>query len=214
MTTTMQMMSSPWEPPRVVEDQQQLCRLLQLPMEIRAAIYDQLFRSAHLSIEPGYPSVPHCRYSICSCWFPWQIVNTCQQLRQEALEYLLAATTLQIVSLPTKTQLLPPVLLSGIPRAMILSVEAYSKRPLDLSILPSLRILEIHNIAVWCQYHDEEYFSGEAGDETMFDLAMFNLKRNSVHLHQLCIKEDRHHKILLYCRYVVSSVKQETLVSH
>jgi hypothetical protein len=181
-------------------------------MEIRAAIFHHLFASARLSIEPGYPSVPHCRFSICSCWFPWQIVNTCQQLRQEALGYLLAATTVQIVSLPSKLQLLPPLLLSGLQRVTIMNVESYSKRPLDLSILPSLRILEIHNIAVWCQYHDEEYFSGEAGDETMFDLAIFNLKRNSFHLHQLCEKS-RIFKILLYCRYVVSSVKQETLVS-
>jgi hypothetical protein len=192
-------------------DDQSSSRLLELPMEIRAAIFHHLFASARLSIEPGFPSVPHCRFSICSCWFPWQIVNTCQQLREEALGYLLAATTVQIVSLPTKLQLLPPVLLSGVQRVTIMNVESYSKRPLDLSILPSLRILEIHNIAVWCQYHDEEYFSGEAGDETMFDLAMFNLKRNSFHLHQLC-ETSRPYKILLYCRYVVSSVKQETLV--
>ena len=191
---------------------QPICHLLELPLEIRVEIYQHLFRSARLSIEPTYPSIPHCRFSICSCWFPWHIVNTCHRLRQEALGYLLAATTLQFASLPGKANLLPHMLTSAIPRATILNVESYSKSPLDLGSFRSLRMLELHNIAVWCQYHDEEYLCGEGGEEVMYDLAMFNLKRNSLHLHQLCNTRDRAFNILLYCRYVVSSVKHETLV--
>ena len=190
-----------------------ICSLLEVPLEIRVEIYQHLFNSAQLAIEPVYPSVPHCRFSICSCLFPWQIVNTCHQLRQEALGYLLAATTLQVASLPKKAELLPPVFLDTIPRIMIMNVGSYLKSPLDFGLFRSLQTLELHNIAVWCQYHDEEYLCGEDGNEIMFDLAMFNLKRNSLHLHQLCNKQDRLFNILLYCRYVVASVKQETLVS-
>ena len=191
--------------------EQPKCGLLELPFEIRTEIYRCLFDSARLSIEPVYPSIPHCRYTICSCWFPWHIVNTCQQLRQEALGSLLAATTLQIASLPTKAKLLPDVFLSTIPKAIIMNVESYSKSPLDLGSFRSLRTLELHNIAVWCQYHDEESLCGElGGNEIMFDLAMFNLKRNSLHLSSLCHSRDRTFKILLHCRYVV---KNETLVS-
>jgi hypothetical protein len=186
--------------------------LLELPMEIRVEIYQHLFKSARLSIEPVHPSVSHCRYSVCSCRFPWHIINTCHQFRQEALGYLLAATTLQIANVPTKAKLLPPAFLSAIPRAVIMSVESYSKSPLDLRSFGSLRKLELRNIAVWCQYHDEEYLCSEDGDEVMFNLAMFNLKRNSVHLHQLCNDQDRLFNILLHCRYVVSSVKHKTLV--
>ncbi len=192
---------------------QPTCHLLELPLEIRVEIYQHLFKSARLSIEPVYPAIPHCRFSICSCWFPWHIVNTCHLLRQEALQYLLAATTLQIASLPNKAALLPAMFTSAIPRAVVMNVESYSKSPLDLGSFRLLRTLELHNIAVWCQYHDEEYLCGDGGDEVMYDLAMFNLKRNSLHLHQLCSTRDRAFNILLYCRYVVSSVKHETLVS-
>lgn len=189
------------------------CHLLDLPLEIRVEIYQHLFRSAQLSIQPTWPSIPHCRFSICSCWFPWHIINTCRLLREEALEYLLAATTLQIASLPSKAKLLPHAFSSAIPRTIVMNVESYSKSPLDLETFRSLRTLELHNIAVWCQYHDEEYLCAEGGEVVMYDLAMFNLKRNSLHLHQLCNTRDRAFNILLYCRYVVSSVKHETLVS-
>ena len=190
-----------------------ICHLLEIPLEIRVEIYQHLFRSAQLSIQPNWPSIPHCRFSICSCWFPWHVVNTCRLLREEALEYLLAATTLQIAGLPSKAKLLPHAFSSAIPRAIVMNVESYSKSPLDLETFQSLRTLELHNIAVWCHYHDEEYLCGEGGDIVMYDLAMFNLKRNSLHLHQLCNTPYRAFNILLHCRYVVSSVKNETLVS-
>ena len=189
-----------------------LSKLLELPMEIRAEIYWHLFRSSRLSIEAVHPVVSHCGTSICSCWFPWEIINACKQLRSEALEHLLAATTLRIMNVPSKAKLLPLIFRAGIPRAMIMNIESFSRSPLDLSTFDSLRMLELHNIAVWCQYHDEEYLCSEEGDEVMFNLAMFNLKRNSAHLHELCSSKARSFKILLHCRYVVSSVKHETLV--
>ena len=47
---------------------------LELPTEVRIEVYQHLFTSSILSIEPTYPSIPHCRYSICSCSFQWHIV--------------------------------------------------------------------------------------------------------------------------------------------
>lgn len=48
--------------------------LLDLPAEVRVQVYKHLFDSAVLSIEPSYPSILHCRYSICSCAFPFHII--------------------------------------------------------------------------------------------------------------------------------------------
>ena len=145
--------------------------IFDLPAEVRIEIYQHLFTSSRLSIEPKYPSVPHCRKPICCCAFPWHIVNTCQKLRHEALPYLLAATTLQINGASDSAGLLPPLYLASIPRAVILNLESYSKRPLELERLSALQALELRNIAVWCHYHDEEYLLGENGEEVMINMA-------------------------------------------
>ena len=186
---------------------------LDFPAEVRIEVYQHLFSASQLSVEPEYPSVSHCRRSICSCAFPWHIVNTCQKLRDEALPYLLAATTLQIASASHKAQLLPSNFLASITRAVILNLDTFSKRPLELYRLAALRTLELRNIAVWCHYHDEESLLGNGGEEAMIDMAMFNLKRNSAQLYTLCNTKDRNFGILLFCRYVITSANQETLVS-
>ena len=139
--------------------------------------------------------------------------NTCRRLRQECLPYLLENTTLRVASTPEKAYLLPTAYLPSIPKAVILNVESYFRKPLDLARLTSLRTLELRNIAVWCQYHDEEYLLGEDGEEVMLNLAKFNLRRISIPIHQLCSSKDRTFNILLHCRYVVTSATQETLVS-
>ena len=123
------------------------------------------------------------------------------------------ATTLQVASAPAKANLLPATYLTLIPRAIILNVESYFKKPLDLAKLSSLRTLELRNIAVWCQYHSEDDLMSDDGAEVMLNLAKFNLKRISVPLHTLCASKERKFNVLLHCRYVVTSASQETLVS-
>ena len=185
---------------------------LDLPGEVRVEIYRHLFCSAELSIEPAFPSVSHCGVSICPCRFPYAITNTCQTVRRESLSYLLESTTLQLSSSSHKTDLLPDAYLSGITRAVVLNVGQYLKRPLDFARFPALRTLELRNIAVWCRYHDEDDLCGEDADEIMINLAMFNIRRHSASLASLCASAERPFNILLYCRFVVSSARSQTLV--
>jgi len=187
------------------------CHLLNLPSEIRIEIYRNLFDAAELSLDGGHPESIHCGSSICSCSFPWRILGTCQQLRNEATPYLLSATTLQICSTAKNIQRLPPTYVEAIPRAVILNVEAVSKKQLQLDHFPSLKTLELRNITVWCKYHEESYLESPAGDECMIGLAMFNLNRISPHLTRLCTNMQRSFKILLCCQYVASSTTDETL---
>jgi hypothetical protein len=182
---------------------------LDLPAEVRIDIYKCLFQASLLSIEPRYQ---HCRKAVCPCAFPWQLVNTCQQLRAEALPYLLAATTLSIAGGVGTISSLPQTWLPSIPRAVVLSIEQFGKDPLDFATFRALQILELRELAVWCNYHDDESFSGEDGAETMINMAMFQLKRNSLHLHTLCNEKGRSFNILLFCRFVITSAKHETIV--
>ena len=195
-----------------------ICRpslgFLDLPPEVRVEIYQHLFRSAELSIEPAFPSVSHCGLSICPCRFPCALIDTCRTLRQEARSYLFASTTLQLSSTSHKLDLLPAAYLSAIPRAVIMNVGQYLKRPVDFSKFSALRTLELQNIAVWCRYHDEDELCGPGGDGIMLNLAMFNIRRHSANLAALCASADRSFNVLLCCRFVVSSVNHGTLVRH
>lgn len=186
---------------------------LDIPAEVRVDVYQHLFDSSELSLEPAFPSVSHCGVSICPCRFPHALLNTCRTLRQEALSYLLAATTLHLSSTnPLKLALLPPTYLASIPRAVVLNIGQFLKHPLDFARLPALRTLELRNIVVSCRYHDERDLCGDDVDELMVNLAMFNIKRHSARLAGLCVSAERPFNVVLHCRFVVSSARQETLV--
>lgn len=185
---------------------------LDIPAEVRVEVYQHLFRSAELSLEPAFPSMSHCGFSICPCRFPYALLSTCRTLREEALSYLLASTTLQLSSTSHKLDLLPASYLAAIPRAVIMNIGQYLKHPLDFTKFPALKALELRNIVVWCRYHDERDLCGEDNDELMLNLAMFNIRRHSANLASLCASADRPFNIILHCRFVVSSARQETLV--
>jgi hypothetical protein len=124
---------------------------LDLPTEIRIEVYQHLFEAARLSIEAAHVTSQHCGFNICSCAFPWHIINTCRRLRQEALPYLLAATTLTVSSTLTRANLIPAAYLSAIPRAVVLDAKAFSAEPFQLERFVSLRTLELRNITIWCK---------------------------------------------------------------
>ena len=191
-----------------------LCHLLDLPTEIRVEIYRHLFDTAHLYLDSGLslPGGPACGASICSCAFPRHIVNTCRQLRQEATPYLLAATTLQIYGTLNIAARLPPSYISTLSRASILNVRAFSRKSPNFDDFSSLRTLELHNVIIWCKYYNEAYLQSQEGDESMLQLALFNLNRLSFCLTQLCNNPSRPFKILLYCQYAVSCTSKETTI--
>lgn len=189
------------------------CYILDLPAEVRVVIYRHLFEAAQLSLGgAGHPNTPHCGFAVCSCAFPWHILRTCRQLRWEALPYLLPATTLQVAGTLDKVNRLPSSYLSAIPRAIILNAEAFSKMPLFLDHIQGLKILEIRNMTIWCRYHEGTYLESPAADDSMVDLAMFNLNRISGHLGRLCAESTRTLRVFLRCQYVVSSMTDETIV--
>jgi hypothetical protein len=189
--------------------------LTDLPAEVRVQIYQHLFDGAELSVEPAFPAVSHCNRSFCVCRFPHALLSTCRLLRLEATSYLLKSTTLHLSSTSHKVRLLPPSFIAGISRAVIMNIGHYLREPLDFTKFQALRVLELRNIAVWCRYHEDDDFEGEAGHELMMNLATFNIKRNSASLAALCACVERPFKIILCCRFVISSFRQrqETLVS-
>ena len=79
-------------------------------------------------------------------------------------------------------------------------------------LLPSLEVLEIRNIDVWCRYFDEVYLESEKADGTMVDLAFFNLGRIGRGLKELVVGE-RRFKVVLCCQFVINSLSDETIVS-
>lgn len=186
--------------------------LLDLPTEIRIKIYEFLFDGARLSLEGATPESRHCGSPICSCAFPYQILNTCQNLQHEATPYLLAATTLQVRGSLNNIDRLPPRYVSAITRAVVLNVGFLSKTPLDFSKLSGLKTVEFRNITVWCKYHDEAYLASEKGDNCMIALALFNLGRSSRSFTSLCTNETRPFNIIIWCQFVVSSLTDETIV--
>jgi hypothetical protein len=186
--------------------------LLDLPAEVRIEVYSHLFRGSTLSVEPAFPAVSHCGFTICPCQFHRAILDTCRQLRREAFSYLLASTTLQLATTSHKLDLFPPQFIPNIPRIVILNVGQFLKRPLNFDEFRGLRVLELHNIAIWCRYHEEADFSGDDGAMLMLNLAIFNVKRHGAALALLCADIQRSFKILLFCRFVISSACQQTLV--
>lgn len=186
--------------------------LLDLPTEIRIKIYEHLFHGALLSLEGGSPESRHCGSPICSCVFPYHILNTCQQLRHEATPYLLAATTLQVGNSVKNMDRIPPRYASAITSAVMLNVGSFSKTPMLFTSFVALKTLELRNITVWCKYHDEAYLESEEGDDCMIALALFNLGRINRYFTELCADETRLFKVLLCCQYVVSSLTDETIV--
>jgi hypothetical protein len=188
------------------------CHFLALPGEIRAEIYRYLFKSSHLSIETSILGSRCCPASICSCAFPYQLLDTCQQLKREAASYLWSATTLKIFGAPDTTQRLPPTYLSRVERIVVLNAPAFSRKVLDLDCFTSLITLELHNVTVWCKYHDEAFLQTSEADECMIGLATFNLNRISSQLTQLCRDRSRRFKVLLACLFVMSSATNETMV--
>ena len=190
------------------------CPLLAVPIEVRLGVYQYLFDGALLCTNSGRSSGSSCGHTVCSCAFPWQILGTCKQLRSEGLPYLLAATTLEFSSTMVNMAKIPSSYLSIIPKAIVLDAKAFSKLPLQLELLKELKVLELRNITIWCKYHDETYLDSEDGNESMYELAMFNLGRTSTSLVELCMRPGRTFSMRLCCQYVVSSLQNATIVSY
>lgn len=185
------------------------CHLLALPAEVRVEIYRHLFNAAQISAEQLYPL---CAAELCSCDFPWQLTNTCRRLRHEATPYLLSTTILQICGTIQKVSRLSSSLTSTIQHVVILNTKIFCKQPFSLDIFASLKVLELHNITVWCKYHDETYLQSADADDCMIQLALFNLNRISPQLKRMCSALEMSFKILLWCQYVVASSTQESIV--
>lgn len=225
-------------------------RLLDLPLEIRVEIYRHLFAGSQLSLDLSH-HVPasHCRPPVCTCRFPWPITAICRQLRRESLPLLLAATTLTIPTTLDRVQDVPRGHRGSIPHAVVLDVKAFAADfprsslichpptpPLTHFLphcLPRLRTLELRNLTIWCQFHSEAFLESPEADDCMINLAMFNLRRTSPRLVELCDRPrsstpaaavaattdgpgggGRHFQILLCCQYVGSSLRHETIVSY
>lgn len=187
-------------------------RFLDLPAEIRLAIYSHLFEAAKLSCGTPHVSWPACDFAICSCLFPYHIVRTCRQLRDETLPLLMAATTVEVAGSLEKVVNMPEFYVGSISKAVVLDAKQFSLRPFQLEKLPALRILELRNITVWCMFYDEVFLQSPQADEAMYDMTMFNVKRMSATLHDLC-RSSRSFKIHLCAQFVMSSLSDETIVS-
>ena len=184
------------------------CPILELPAEIRVEIYRHLFANAQLFLQ-GKAKFFHCGPELCSCDFPWQILGTCRKLRQDALPYLLTARTLRFASTLENAERLPQTYVSAIPQAVICL--AVGKLPLQLFMFRSLKVLEVRDLVVWCNYHDQAYLETPAADGVIIDLVVFNLKRSGVDLNGPFFFTQRKFKILLHCQFVTSSSQQNTV---
>ncbi|KIV86799.1 hypothetical protein PV11_02387 [Exophiala sideris] len=180
------------------------CPMLELPAEIRVAIYRHLFANAQLFLQ-GRSKFFHCGPKLCSCDFPWQILGTCWRLRHEAMPYLLLATTIRFASTLENADRLPQSYLSAIPQA-VCRIDAVGKLPLRLDMFRGLKVLELRDLVIWCKYYNPAYLENPAADEGMIDRAVFNLKRSGVNLSEL--DGQRSFKVLLHCQFVTSSSKK------
>lgn len=181
--------------------------------------------------------------SFCTCSFPFSIMHTCRLLRSETTSLLLSDATLEVGSRIEKIALLPDYFLSLVKRVIVLDAKQLSlcstvginksgagcngnnisgisgavrgSGTLDLSKFQSLKMLEVRNISVWCQYYEDSYLETPEADECMFNLAMFNLRRigNGNLIVKLCEDEKRGFEILLGCQFVGNSRRGDTLVS-
>lgn len=188
------------------------CGLLTLPLEIRVEIYRYLFDSAELRIDNNTTKCLQCASSVCCCAFPCHALQICRQIRYEAMPHLFSAATLRVSGTFARTGRLPDQYMSKIPRLIVQDPGSFSKAMIDIDQLYNLKVLELHNIAIWCKYHDEAFLESPAADESMVGLALFNLTRISGQLKRLCSGRGSTFQILLYCQYVVSSSADRTIV--
>ena len=186
------------------------CHLLELPSELLIMIYHHLFKNALIELEgisnftlTGPANLRN---------FPRQILDTCRQLRQEARPYLFAASTLELRQTIEKGPPLPSSYFPSIPRLVIMESAMRCKKQLRIGLFHSLKTLELRSLTIWCMYQEDTYLIGPEGEECMIQLAMFNLKRTNIQLHQLCADKTRSFKILLGCQFVVTSKTHGTIV--
>ena len=214
--------------------------LLELPSEIRMEIYRHLFQACQLSLDlPCHASTSGSRPPVCTCNFPWQITTCCRKLRNECLPLLHASTVLTVPASFERASAVHKSHLSAIPHVVVFDSKAFSDvvvtgtlicsaPPIDFSCfisrsLPALRTLELRNLTIWCQWNSEDYLESDEADESMYNLAMFNLRRNSPRLVELCrlpsakgcekSPRSRPFEILLCCQFVGSSLTHGTIVS-
>jgi hypothetical protein len=188
---------------------------LDLPAEIRIEIYQHLFQSAQIIVPAtslvALPLPPR----VCSGGFQRHVLNTCWTIRNEALSYLMAATTLHICQPLDEATPIPPYYLQYIPRLLVSDAKAFSRQPFNADRLPGLQVLELRNITIWCKYHAESFFlDDELGSSTMYDLALYNINRISPSLTKLVEDKQRAYRVRLFCQFVVSSASYDTIVSY
>ena len=68
---------------------------------------------------------------------------------------MMAATTVEVAGSLDKILDMPASYVNAVTKAIILDAKQFSMRPFQLERLPSLRVLEIRNITVWCKFYDE-----------------------------------------------------------
>ena len=187
---------------------------LDLPAEIRIEIYQHLFEAAQITV----PALHLLTTSlvplvVCSGGFQKRFLETCWTIRNEALQYLLAATNLHISQPMDQAIPIPPYYLENIPRLVVSDAKSFSSQEFKSDRLPGLQVLELRNITIWCKYHSESFFlEDEHGSPTMFGLAQYNLNRISPSLTRLVRQKSRAFKIRLFCQFVVSSASHDTIV--
>jgi hypothetical protein len=186
---------------------------LDLPAEIRIEIYRHLFTAAQIVVPATQLVATPLSPIVCSGGFQRHFLSTCWTIRNEALAYLIAATTLQICQPLDEAVPIPPHYLENIPRLVVSDPKAFSRQPFNPDRLPGLQVLELRNIPVWCKYHPESFFlEGDCGSTTMYDLAMYNVNRISPALTKMIHEKQRAYRVRLFCQFVVSSASHGTIV--
>lgn len=186
---------------------------LDLPAEIRIEIYRHLFNAAEIIIPATQVVAPPLSPIVCSGGFQRHVLNTCWAIRNEALSYLIAATTLQICQPLDEAVPIPPYYLENIPRLVVSYAKAFSRQPFRPDHLPGLQVLELRDIPIWCKYHSESFFlEDELGSSTMYDLALYNINRMSPALTKIIHEKERAYRVRLQCQFVVSSASHDTIV--
>lgn len=174
------------------------CWLLELPAEVRIEIYRLLFGKPQLFLE-GESRLFHCGSELCSCEFPWQIMGTCRDLQNEALPFLLSATTLHIVTTLENADRLPRSYFSQIPRVVICKAASIPQTPHCLDLFAGLKVLEVRNMIV-CTHHIRGFWERPLTEEVMVQRALSELKRLNSLLYEFCVDVPRPFRVLLYCQ--------------
>ena len=188
---------------------------LDLPAEVRIEIYQHLFEAAQIIVSATQPIALPFAPIVCSGGFQRHVLNTCWTIRNEALSYLMAATTLHICQPLDDAIPIPPYYLQNIPRLLVSDVKAFSRQPFNADHLPGLQVLELHKVTIWCRYYAESFFlKDKLGSSIMYNLALYNINRISPSLTKLVEDKQRAYRIRLFCQFVVSSVSHDTMVSY